>query len=84
MIDMDSKYDNMHKSGMFYALICIDNHIIICMNYMLSISKIPDPTTDALLMGRDATPSYHVYIVAHKIICRPSVGNNLESLSLCN
>ena len=28
MIDMHSKYDNMHKNGMFYALICIDNHII--------------------------------------------------------
>ena len=30
MIDMHSKYDNMYKNGMFYALICINNHIIAC------------------------------------------------------
>ena len=30
MIDMHSKYDNMHKNGMFYALICINNRIIAC------------------------------------------------------
>ena len=35
MIDMHSKYDNMPKNGMFYALICNNNHIIICINCML-------------------------------------------------
>ena len=30
MIDMHSKYDNMHKNGMFYALICTNNHVIAC------------------------------------------------------
>ena len=30
MIDMHSKYDNMHKNEMFYALICINNHVIAC------------------------------------------------------
>ena len=39
MIDMHSKYDNMHKNGMFYALICINNHIIACVNFMLSMSS---------------------------------------------
>ena len=29
MIDMHSKYDNMHKNEMFYALIYINNHIIM-------------------------------------------------------
>ena len=28
MIDMHSKYDNIHKNGMFYTLICINNHVI--------------------------------------------------------
>ena len=37
MIDMRSKYDNMHKNGIFYALICINNHIVACVNYVLSI-----------------------------------------------
>ena len=37
MIDMHSKYDNMHTNGMFYALICINNHIIACVNCMLSV-----------------------------------------------
>ena len=36
MIDMHSKYDNMHKNGMFYALIFIKNYIITCINCMLS------------------------------------------------
>ena len=30
MIDMNSKYDNMYKNGMFYALICINYHVIAC------------------------------------------------------
>ena len=38
MIDMHSKYDNMHKNGMFYALICINNCIIACENCILSIT----------------------------------------------
>ena len=36
MIDIHSKHDNMHKNGMFYALICIKNHIITCIDCMLS------------------------------------------------
>ena len=38
MIDIHSKRDNMGKNGMFYALICINNHIIRCIDYMLSIN----------------------------------------------
>ena len=38
MIDMHSKYDNMHKNEIFYALIYINNHIITCINGMLSIT----------------------------------------------
>ena len=30
MIEMHSKYDNMDKNGMFYALICINNHVFAC------------------------------------------------------
>ena len=37
MIDIHSKHDNMHKSGMFYALICINDHIISCIICMLSL-----------------------------------------------
>ena len=36
MIDIHSKYDNMHKNEMFYTLICINNHIISCIIHMLS------------------------------------------------
>ena len=36
MIDIDSKYDNMHKNGIFYALIYINNNIISCIIFMLS------------------------------------------------
>ena len=36
MIDMNSKYDILHKNGMFYVLICINNHIRTCIICMLS------------------------------------------------
>ena len=36
MIDMQSKYDNIHKIEIFNASICINNHVIIGKNYMLS------------------------------------------------
>ena len=35
MIYMDSKYDNMHKNEIFYALICNNNHVVISINCML-------------------------------------------------
>ena len=38
MIDIHLKHDNMHKNGMVYALIFINNHIIICIDYMLSMT----------------------------------------------
>ena len=37
MINMYSKYDNMHMNVMFYALIYINNHIITSISYMLSL-----------------------------------------------
>ena len=36
MIEMHSKCDNMHENEMFYALIYINNHIIVCINCVLS------------------------------------------------
>ena len=38
MIIMKSKYDNMHNNRIFYALICINNHVITGINCMLSHS----------------------------------------------
>ena len=32
---MHSNYGNMHKNGIFYTLICKNNHIITCRNCML-------------------------------------------------
>ena len=37
MIDMHSKNDNIYKNVMFHALICINNHVITSINFMLSI-----------------------------------------------
>ena len=39
MIDMHLKFDNMHKNRIFYALIFINNHIISCIDFMLSTNK---------------------------------------------
>ena len=38
MIDIESKYDIMHKNRMFYAFICINNRVITGINCMLSIA----------------------------------------------
>ena len=38
MIDIYSKYDNIHKNIMFYVLIYINNYIIICIICMLSVN----------------------------------------------
>ena len=37
MVHKHSKYDNMQKNGMFYALICTNNQIISYYNFMISI-----------------------------------------------
>ena len=37
MINMHSKYVNMHMNDMFYALICINNHVIVSVSCMLSM-----------------------------------------------
>ena len=37
MIEIYLKYDNMHIFGMINAFICINNHVISCINSMLSI-----------------------------------------------
>ena len=42
MIDVHSKYDDMYKNGIFYALICINNHIIACQNDMLLETLLDD------------------------------------------
>ena len=38
MVNIHSQYDSMHSNEMFYALICIDNHIIISISCMLSVN----------------------------------------------
>ena len=37
MIEILLKYDNMHIIGVINALNCINNHIITCINSMLSL-----------------------------------------------
>ena len=39
MISMYSKYSNMYKNELFYALIFINNYIITSVNCMLSLLK---------------------------------------------
>ena len=41
MIDMNAKYDNMHKNEIVYVLICINNHIITSINFILSTTQSP-------------------------------------------
>ena len=41
MIDTHSRHVNMHKNGIFYSLFCINDHIILCIYCMLSITVNP-------------------------------------------
>ena len=40
MIKMHSKYDNMHINVMFYALNCMNNHVLSCLDCMLSCNPL--------------------------------------------
>ena len=46
---MHSKYDNMHKNVMFYALIYNNNHIIVCVNCMLSLTTLLSKDKDFII-----------------------------------
>ena len=54
MIEIHSKYDNMHINVMFYALICINNHVLSCLDCMLSrlSDGEDDPATHGKVWGR--------------------------------
>ena len=41
MIEICLKDDNMHEFMMINALICINNHVITCINSMLSVVDSP-------------------------------------------
>ena len=45
MIEMHSNYDNMHINVMFYALNCMNNHVLSCYDCMLS-STLPRKRRD--------------------------------------
>ena len=53
MIEMHSKYDNMHINVMFYALNCINNHVLSCYDCMLS----PTSWDHGPLIARDVASS---------------------------
>ena len=38
MMNMHSKYNNMHRNKKFNALVCVNNHINTSISCMLSIS----------------------------------------------
>ena len=40
MIEIHSKYDNMHTNTKFHVLNCINNHVNSCINGMLSMVRL--------------------------------------------
>ena len=59
MIDVHSKYDNMHKNEMFYVLICFNSHVIISRNFMLSLMCDPlGPYISLINIYIDSITSY--------------------------
>ena len=39
LIEIYLKYDNMHTFGIINAFICINNHVNLCINGMLSVEQ---------------------------------------------
>ena len=72
---MNSTYDNMHKNEMFCILICINNHVIISKNCMLSSCQLIgcQGTSHTLgdieyiktLVCNLAVIDYHICIILH-------------------
>ena len=78
---MHSKYDNVHKYIMFYVLICINNHIIICINCMLSGS---DDGYYVSYKSITLLSILFVYIEIKFIHCHFCVMFAMKSLNICN
>ena len=68
MIDIYSKHDNMHKNIIFYDLICINYHMISCINCTLSrdiadITRVKAYLNQHLIIWDLGTPKYFLGIV---------------------
>ena len=68
MIDLHLKYDNMHKNGMFYALICINNHVITSINYML----LHTPSPQTWIISSPLAIYYRISLQGHFLIFNPT------------
>ena len=66
MIEIYLKYDNMHIFGMIIAFNCINNHVISCINSMLSYLE------NSLILRRFNPISLIYYLIRDSIL-------NLES-----
>ena len=58
MINIYSMYDNMHRIEMFYALICINNHVILSVSYLLFVVKYENSTDAGPVYNTGHTPYY--------------------------
>ena len=65
MIEMHSKYDNMHENGIFYAVICINNHVFACEDCMSSVP------TDTRWVDSNATIHVSVSIQGYLHFWKP-------------
>ena len=66
MIEMHSKYDNMHTNGMFNALICINNYVNLCVNCMLSnVMRSVRSRNSIAIVDRHLSESWQFTYVAH-------------------
>ena len=91
MIDIHSKYDNMDKSGMFYAVIYINNDIFLCIICMYNLHFITQPLEETKMVWRlgelvKGTSTcqilYHALIVLHQSIKNTILIKNLYNQPL--
>ena len=53
MIDMHAQYDKIHTNEIFHALICINNNVNSCINFMLSNAQTHISKNDTQLFDFD-------------------------------
>ena len=64
-MNMHSKYDNLHKNGMTYALKFINNHVISTLNYMLSHNGKSYFVTPSSFIASHSHTNYLSHLLVH-------------------
>ena len=82
MIGIYLKYDNMHTFGVINALICIKNHVISCINSMLSTNPVGMPVLGRMMLDLLLSRSLLALFSTTRLSIKQCSSSGLDLLSL--